>query len=119
VVSPGGSAMADGCTFMIRTDLRSSPGFGVEIGEVQTRVSVREPKVRAGIMVRHGSSTPLPQMPEVSATYLSHVVSESIFDIALLVQATLQQRIDSSLGRGAVNRGETGIPLRRNFCVRG
>jgi hypothetical protein len=34
-------------------------GEGLQISEVQARVSAREPEVGTGVMVRHGSSAPL------------------------------------------------------------
>src|SRR6478672_215360 len=54
---------------------------------------------------------------ECSATKVAHVVSQSIFDVARLMQATLQQCLDSSLALGTLNRGETCVPLGCNFCV--
>src|ERR1700694_2685216 len=54
-----------------------------------------------------------------SAPELTHVVSPPTFDVARLMQATLQQCVDSSLARGALNRGNTCVPLGRNFCVGG
>src|SRR5438309_3932501 len=47
----------------------------------------------------------------------THVVSQSIFNVAWLVEATLQQLIDSRLAGGALNRGKTCVPLGGNFCV--
>ena len=43
-------------------------GEGIEIGEVQSRVPVREPEVGTGIMVRHGSFTPLSASSRTKAT---------------------------------------------------
>src|SRR6476619_5703260 len=45
------------------------------------------------------------------------VVSQPIFNVAWLVEATLHQFIDSRLGSGALNRGKTCVPLGGNFCV--
>src|SRR5260370_2395885 len=52
-----------------------------------------------------------------SGAELTDVVSQPIFDVARLVQATLQQRADSSLGRGTLNGGHACVPLGRDFCV--
>src|SRR5258705_9574460 len=51
------------------------------------------------------------------AAELTHVVSQPIFNVAWLVEATLHQFIDSRLGSGALNRGKTCVPLGGNFCV--
>src|SRR6266436_3704040 len=51
------------------------------------------------------------------AAELTHVVSEPIFNVAWLVEATLHQFFDSRLGSGALNRGKTRVPLGGNFCV--
>src|SRR5262245_54525707 len=52
-----------------------------------------------------------------SAAELAHVVSEPIFNVARLVEPTLQQFLDSRLAGGALNRGNTSVPLGSNFCV--
>src|SRR5260221_13516407 len=51
------------------------------------------------------------------AAELTHVVSEPIFNVAWLVEATLHQFFDSRLGSGALKGGETCVPLGGNFCV--
>src|SRR6266853_629614 len=99
VVGPGGFTKADGCTFIIRIDLRGSPGLGKAYRSVRSRrasVSSREAKVRTGIMVRHGSTTPLISISGRAAE-LTHVVSQPIFNVAWFVKATPQQFADSGL----------------------
>jgi hypothetical protein len=43
--------------------------------------------------------------------------SAPIFNVARFVKATLQQFVDSRLAGGALNRGNTCVPLGGNFRV--
>jgi hypothetical protein len=62
------------------------------VGEVQARVSAREPEVGTGVMVRHGSSTPLRQMLRTtSATWPAEMVFQPIYNVARLIEATLHR----------------------------
>src|SRR5882672_6937214 len=68
-------------------------------------------------MVRHGSTCSSDLDTQGRAAELTHVVSQPIFNVAWLVEATLHQFIDSRLAGGALNRRKRCVPLGGNFCV--
>jgi hypothetical protein len=96
-----GFTTAEGWTFMIRIDWSASPGLGkIEIGQVQTRVSVRDDIDHC--LLCSGC-------PNTSNTQLPHIVSQSIFNISRLMEATLRPSLETDLL--AIFRATHVIPL--------
>src|ERR1700738_938681 len=104
VVGPGGFTAAEGCTFMIRIDLRGSPGLGKAYRSVKSRRASPCGNPKSGpeewgdmdrllLCSLQTSSCEAPNysFDGPSAAELTHVVSQPIFNVTRLVEATLHQ----------------------------
>ena len=92
-------------------------GEGIQIGEVQARVSVRETESRD----RNNGATWIIYSSDLDthgrAAELTYVESQPIFNVTWLMEAMLHQCLDSRLAGGALNRGKKCVPLGGNFRI--
>src|SRR5688572_25590796 len=53
-----------------------------------------------------------------SVSELADIVSQTVLDIAGPMESSRHQRLDPGLGGGTAERGDEGVPLKRNVRVR-